>query len=169
MAGPAASQQHPVELSEDQRFTARVARLVMISAVALGVIWVLATATDGVAGWILILLFAGWLAMPSLLAVSLIRPRTRYLLVVPAGLVTVGLTGICLTALPSSGAGRIGWPLLTTGILLGASLGGWFWYRWVPVPSVFAAPFSPGRWLLVTLHAGLVIAGAALVAVGLVE
>lgn len=169
MAGPTAGQHHPVELSADQQFTARVVRLVMISAVALGVIWVLATATDGVARWILILLFAGWLAMPSLLAVSLIRPRTRYLLVVPAGLVTIGLTGICLTALPSSGAGRVGWPLLTAGILLGASLGGWFWYRWVPVPSAFAAPFSPGRWLLVTLHAGLIVAGAALVIVGLLD
>jgi hypothetical protein len=167
--GPSAYRHVPVELTADQRFTARVARLVMISAVALGVIWVLATATPGVAGWILAVLFAGWLAMPVLLAASLIRPRARYLLVVPAALVTIGLIGICLTALPAAGAGRVGWPLLTAGILLGGSLGGWFWYRWVPVPSAFDAPFSPGRWWLVALHAGLIVGGAALVIAGLIE
>lgn len=169
MAEPSAARQTPIELSSDQRFAARVARLVMISAVALGVIWVLANATNDVAGWILAVLFVGWLAMPALLALSLIRPKARYLLVVPATLVTIGLAGICLTALPSSGAGRVGWPVLTAGILIGATLGSWFWYRWVPVPDTLDGPFSPGRWLLVTLHAGLVVVGAALVVAGLVD
>ena len=169
MAEPVAGRQAPIELSSDQQFAARVARLVMISAVALGVIWVLATASADVAGWILAALFAGWLAMPSLLALSLIRPRLRYLLVVPATSVTIGLSGICLSALPPSGAGRVGWPVLTAGILIGATLGSWFWYRWVPVPDTLDAPFSPGRWVLVTLHAGLVVVGAALVVAGLVD
>ncbi len=168
MTEPTARQHPPTELSSNQRFTARVTRLVMISAVALGVIWVLATATDGIAGWILAALFAGWLAMPTVLALSLFRPKLRYLLVVPATLVTIGLTGICLTALPPSGPGRVGWPILTAGTLIGASLGGWFWYRWLPVPHALDAPFSPGRWLLVTIHAGLVVVGAALVLAGLV-
>jgi hypothetical protein len=168
MAGPTAGRRVPVELSSDQRFAARIARLVVVSTVALGAIWVLATATDDVGGWIRAVLFAGWFAMPALLAVSLIRPRLRYLLVIPATLVTIGLAGICLTALPPSGAGRAGWPVLTAGIMVGATLGSWFWYRWVPVPAALDAPFSSTRWLLVTLHAGLVVMGMALVTIGLV-
>lgn len=168
MTWPTADQDHPVELSPDQRFASRVARLVLVSSVALGVVWVLATATEGVAGWIQVTLFVGWLAMPALLTVSLLRPRVRFFLVVPASLVSVGLVAICLTALPAEGAGRYGWLLLTTGILLGGVLGGWFWFRWVPVPSAFDAPFSRGRWLLIAIHAGLIVIGAALVTVGLV-
>ena len=168
MAEQAARRHPPTELSANQRFTARVARLVMISAVALGVIWVLATATEDITGWILAALFAGWIAMPAVLALSLFRPKLRYLLVAPATLVTIGLAGIWLTALPPSGPGRIGWPVLTSGILIGAGLGSWFWYRWLPVPAALDAPFSPGRWLLVTIHAGLVVMGAALVVAGLV-
>jgi hypothetical protein len=169
MTWPTADKHLPVELSPDQRFTARVARLVVVSAVALGVIWVLATATEGASGWILAALFVGWLAMPALLAVSLIKPMARFLLMIPATLVSFSLIGICATALPVAGADRIGWPMITAGVLLGVVLGGWFWFRWVPVPSAFDAPFSPARWLLVAVHVGLIVVGSALVIVGLVS
>jgi hypothetical protein len=78
----------------------------------------------------------------------------------------VGLVALCLTALPSEPLARAGWVLVTAGILLGGVLGGWFWFRWLPVPASLDAPFAPGRWVLVAVHVSMIVAGLALVMVG---
>lgn len=158
----------PVELSGDPAFARRVRRLVGVSAVALGVVWLLAHAAPGVGAAAEAALVAGWIAMPALLALSLARPRLRLLLALPAGLVGGALLDICLTALPAGGAARVGWPLITAGVLAGGGMGGWLWYRWMPVPRALAAPFSPARWALIGVHAAAVLAGMLLVALDLV-
>ena len=150
---------HGVELTDDRIFAHRVRRLVAISAVALGVITWLALRADG-PSWSIMLLAAGWVLMPTVLAISLRRPPVRYALVIPASLVIVGLWGMVTTA---TGTELLGWTLLFAGILLGGTLGMVFWYRWLSVPRQFNDPFGPARMTLVAIHIGLVLAGAAIV------
>lgn len=152
-----------IELTGDRLFTSRVRRLVAISAVALGVIWGLALAEEA-STWILALLAVGWIAMPTILAASLSRPDLRYALVVPAGAVSIGLTGMVMTAPQETAAG---WLLITAGILLGGFLGVWFWFRWLPVPRILDDPFGWPRVALVGLHLALVLVGATFVAAGI--
>ena len=152
-----------VELTTNRLFEHRIRRLVAISAVALGIIWGLAFADDAEV-WVLVLLGIGWVSMPTILALSLRRPMVRYALLVPATSVSVGLLGMTLTAPDST---DLGWLLITLGILVGGSLGAWFWFRWLPVPRGLDDPFGTPRVALVGLHIGLVLIGVAMVVAGL--
>lgn len=148
-----------VELTDDGLFAHRVRRLVWISAVALGVITLLAVRSDA-PGWSVAMLAAGWVLMPTILAASLRRPKLRYGLVIPASLVTVGLVGPVTVA---TGASLVGWVMILIGILVGGTLGMWFWYRWLPVPGGFDDPYGALRMVLIGAHIGLVLFGAAIV------
>ncbi len=152
-----------VELTGDRLFQHRIQRLVVISAVALGVIWGLAYADD-TAAWMLVLLGLGWVLMPTVLALSLRRPMTRYALMIPASAVSIGLVATTASATDST---VVGWVLITAGILLGGFLGTWFWFRWLPVPRALDDPFGGPRLALVGLHLGLVLVGMTMVGAGL--
>lgn len=153
-----------IEMGSDPAVLGRVRRLIVVSAVALGLIWALAVVTLDAAWPIDLALAAGWVAMPALLGLSLSRPRVRRLLAVPATLVGGALVAACLTALPA-GPARAGWPAVAAGVLVGAGLGSWFWYRWLPVPRRLDEPFAPGRWILVGLHVAPILAGLTLVSI----
>jgi len=152
-----------IELTGDRLFRHRVRRLVAISSVALGVIWGLAFVEDP-STWVLVLLVVGWVSMPTILAASLNRPSVRYALIVPASAVSVGLIGLVMAAPQDT---VIGWLFITAGILLGGSLGVWFWFRWLPVPRILDDPFGWPRVTLVGLHLALVLVGATLVVAGI--
>ena len=152
-----------IELTGDRLFRYRVRRLVAISSVALGVIWGLAFVEDP-STWVLVLLVVGWVSMPTILAASLNRPSVRYALIVPASAVSVGLIGLVMAAPQDT---VIGWLFITAGILLGGSLGVWFWFRWLPVPRILDDPFGWPRVTLVGLHLALVLVGATLVVAGI--
>ena len=152
-----------VELTSNRLFEHRIRRLIVISSVALGVIWGLAFVDDADL-WILIALAIGWVTMPTILALSLHRPMLRYALLVPATAVSIGLIGMTLTAPDST---DVGWLLITLGVLVGGALGAWFWFRWLPVPRALDDPYGAPRVALVGLHTGLVLIGAAMVVAGL--
>ena len=155
-----------VEMTADRAFARRVMRLAFTSAVALGVVWALAR-TVGQAhpaiGW---LLAGGWLLMPTVLFASLGRPLLRYALVVPATLVSVALVALSAAVVPVGGTAAVGWVLVTCGVLVGGTLGLWFWFRLMPVPAALNDPFSKGRWALVGIHVLLVVSGLLLVGAG---
>src|SRR5450830_1368111 len=146
--GSQAMASEPVELTDDPAFARRIIRLALTSSIALGLVW---------------------LMMPSILFLSLRRPRLRYALAIPSTLVGVPLLIICASYLPEGQLARTGWLLLTTGILNGGVLGAWFWFRWLPVPRWLHAPFSPSRWALVGLHVALVVSGLVLVGVSTLQ
>jgi hypothetical protein len=152
-----------VELTTDRLFKHRVRRLVVVSTVALGVIWGLAFVEDAEV-WVLVLLGIGWVLMPTILALSLGRPLLRYALLVPATAISTGLIGMTIMAPDST---DVGWLLITLGVVVGGVLGAWFWFRWLPVPRVLDDPYGTGRVALVGLHTGLVIIGVAIVVAGL--
>lgn len=154
-----------VELSDDERFAGRVRRLAIISAVALGWLFVLWKASVGGLPWAGAALAVGWAAMPAVLAASVRRPSVRYALVVPATLVTGAVLAICVAALPAGVAG-LGWLAIAAGIALGGLLGAWFWMRLAPVPAVLDDPFSSGRSALISVHVGLVVVGFGLATAG---
>jgi hypothetical protein len=156
----------PVEMTDDAAFNRRIARLVAISATMLGAIFVLAATVQEPPNVALGALAAGWVTMPALLAASLRRPWLRRLLIVPAALVAAGLLTMGFGGLQGTGVEQTGWWTITAGILIGATLGSWFWYRWLPVPAPLHEPFSAGRWALVAVHAGTVVLGLLLVVVG---
>jgi hypothetical protein len=153
----------PIELSSDLRVRGRVTRLALVSIVALGLVLGLATTLRPTAA-ILVALALGWATMPAVLAWSLVRPAARYLLAVPASLVTLGLLAICVTALPPASVAATGWLLMTAGVLIGGGLGIWFWYRAIPVPAALEDPFGRGRWMLIAVHVSLVVVGWGLTA-----
>lgn len=156
-----------IEMSGDPVFLPRVQRLARVSAVALGIIWFLAIRTTEPHGAAIdVALLAGWVLMPTVLWSSIRRPEMRPLVFLPSALITVGLVALCLTALPGDGVVRGGWLLITGGILFGGFLGGWFWFRWFPVPASLDAPFSSRRWALIGAHVGMIVAGMALVTLG---
>jgi hypothetical protein len=68
----------------------------------------------------------------------------------------------CLEWLPTDRVAAAGWLLMTGGVALGGGLGLWLWYRLLPVPASLDDPFSCGRWALVALHVGLIVAGYAI-------
>jgi hypothetical protein len=148
-----------VELTADPLFARRVRRLVVVSAVALGLIAWLAIRSGGPRAAV-VLLVLGWAIMPAVLAASLSRPRMRYALVLPATLATLGLVGMVLS---TGGAEMIGWMLITVGIAVGGCLGMWLWYRWFPVPYVLDDPYGTPRLMLLSIHIILVISGAVVV------
>ena len=152
-----------VELTADTVFQRRVRRLVALSAVALGLMLWLA-ASDGAQWWVLALIGVGWVLMPTFLAMSLSKPRVRYMLIVPATTVSLGLIAMTLA---TEGSASVGWMLLTLGVLAGGTLGIWFWYRWFPVPRLLDDPFGWPRLTLIALHLGLILVGfGILIAVG---
>jgi hypothetical protein len=156
-----------IEMSGDPLFLPRVRRLASVSSVALGIIWMLAIwTTEPHSGAIDGALLAGWILMPTVLWSSIRRPEMRALVFLPSALVTVGLMALCLTALPGAAMVRGGWLLVTGGILFGGFLGGWFWFRWFPVPASLDAPFSSARWVLIGIHVAMIVVGIALVALG---
>jgi hypothetical protein len=154
----------PVEMSADSRFARRVRRLIAVSAVALGVITLLAR-DHGASAMAMVLLAVGWVTMPSVLAASLRVPRMRYLLVVPAAATILGLL-LVSTSSADAGLVPLGWWSITAGVGLGGVLGVWFWYRWMPVPRRLEDPFAGGRWALITVHVAAVAVGVVLVALG---
>ncbi|HEX6300478.1 MAG TPA: hypothetical protein VF148_08440 [Acidimicrobiia bacterium] len=156
-----------IEMSDDPSFLPRVRRLSGVSSIVLGIIWLLAMRTtephnviiDGA-------LFAGWILMPTVLWTSIRRPEIRPWVFLPSTLITLGLGALCLTALPTDSQIVSGWLLVTAGILFGGFLGGWFWFRWLPVPASLDAPFASGRWALIGAHVLMIVAGLVLVALG---
>jgi len=162
--GSAAPQLTPVELTRDPRFARRIRRLAVVSAVALGLIWVLVVTTLATPAAVDAVLAAGWLLMPATLVASLLHPRLRYGLVLPASMVSIGLLAVCLGWPPVDPLVAAGWLLMTAGVSLGGGLGLWFWYRLLPVPARLDDPFSTGRWALVGVHVALVVAGFGLAA-----
>jgi hypothetical protein len=155
----------PVELTADPAFARRVVRLARTSAVALGVIWLLAIVTLEAHPAAGVSLGLGWLLMPSILMLSVRWPRLRYALALPSALVGLPLLIISASSLPQGHTARTGWLLLTAGILAGSVLGLWFWFRWLPVPHPLHAPFSASRWGLVGVHVTLVVSGILLIAI----
>lgn len=152
-------------MSDDAQFSQRVRRLAITSAIVLALICLLATATLPVHPLVESSLVGGWLLMPSILGLSLRWPRLRYALILPSFLVSVALLAMCASARPEDRVARAGWVLVTTGVLLGGILGVWFWFRWIPVPSRLAHPFSRGRWALIAIHVLLIIVGLAVVSI----
>jgi len=158
-----ASPSKAVEMTADARFAARVRRLVLTSVVALGLVFAL-WARGGRGGpFVGAGLAAGWVLMPAILLLSLRRPQARYGLAVPSALVGLSLLALCLSGPAESAAATIGWWQICAGVLLGGALGGWFWFRLLPVPAHLDDPFSPGRWALIALHVALIISGFVLV------
>lgn len=152
----------PKELSTDQRFLGRLRRLVVVSSVVLGLIALFAALSTEASSLVIGLLVSGWILMPALLHAGIDRPRIRYLLALPATLVAAGLISVAV-GFAGEPAAQIGWWLITAGVLVGGSLGTWFWYRWMPVPGALQDPFSPGRLALIGVHVALVIIGVVLV------
>jgi hypothetical protein len=162
--GAAPSRPVPVELSADRRFERRVRRLAVVSAVALGLVWLLATTTLDAPVAVDLAFLGGWMLMPLTLVASLARPRLRYGLVVPATLVSLGLLAVSVAWLPPEPVAAAGWWLMTAGIAVGGGLGLWLWYRLLPVPAALEDPFAPARWALIAVHVGLVVMGFILAA-----
>jgi hypothetical protein len=152
----------PVELSADEHFAGRVRRLAFTAMVALGVVCALAVVTLPAPPAVDLALLVGWLLMPAILFASLADARWRYALVIPSSLVGFALLAICAVWLPDTAIASAGWLLVTAGILIGAVLGLWFWYRLLPVPALLDDPFSPGRWTLIAVHVALIVVGVAL-------
>jgi hypothetical protein len=142
--------------------TARVRRLALTSAWALGVIWLLWALTVGRAPLVGAALAIGWLLMPTVLWASLRRPWLRIGLVVPAALVTVGVAAIAIGPLPNDAA-RAGWLALLAGLAMGGVQGAWFWFGWFPVPAALRDPLAKMRLRLIAAHVALVVSGMALV------
>ena len=139
-------------------------RLALVSAVALGVIWWLAHASDSTPAAARALLAAGWITMPSLLSLSLRLPALRIGVALPATFVTAGVLLVTEAALRTGAAAAPGWLLLTAGIVLGDFLGCWLWFRLLPVPRRLEDPHAPLRLLAVGAHVGLVTLGILIVA-----
>ncbi|MFO7533664.1 MAG: hypothetical protein R6W93_14495 [Candidatus Limnocylindrales bacterium] len=153
-----------VELTDDRRIVGRVKRLALVSAVMLGIIWVLAVSTLVSPYVVGVALFAGWILMPVTLIASLHNLTARYWLVLPSTLVTLGLLLVVLTKLPADPVAAAGWVLMLLGVALGGGMGLWLWFRVLPVPRALDDPLSRGRWALIGGHVALVVAGAFLVA-----
>jgi hypothetical protein len=141
-----------------------VRRLAATSVVGLGAVAVLAWTTLDAPLPLHAALVAGWVLMPLVLALSLARPRLRYALALPSGLVTGALVTLLVLGLPHGALAWSGWLLLAGGVMLGGVQGLWFWFRLAPVPRPLADPFSPARWILVAIHVALVVGGLSLVA-----
>jgi hypothetical protein len=86
--------------------------------------------------------------------------------IVPATLITAPVLGIVLWWLPGQLLGNLGWISIAAGLLMGGVLGGWFWFRWAPVPVALDSPFAPMRWRLIAIHVALIAIGLILIAVG---
>jgi len=142
--------------------TARVRRLAITSAWALGVIWLLWALTVGRAPLVGAALALGWVLMPTVLWASLRRPSLRIGLILPAALVTFGVAAVAFGPLPDDTA-RAGWLSLLTGLAMGGVQGAWFWFGWFPVPPALRDPLAKARLRLIVAHVVLVVSGMLLV------
>lgn len=154
-----------IEMLHDVRFARRLKRLAATAAVALALIYYLASRAGTAPPAVRAALLLGWLLMPTILIASLRRPALRYALAIPSLLVGVALLALLAALPPGDKLQLTGWASITLGIWLGAAMGMWFWYRWFPVPSAFHDPFSSARWLLIALHVGFIVSGGLVVAV----
>lgn len=135
----------------------RILRLAAVSSVALGVLlWL---ARDGGAT-VRVSLVAGWATMPVVLVASLRLPRLKYLLAVPATLVSLPVTWLAVRE-PSPG-----WTLAAVGLQLGGAMGAWFWFRWAPIPGRLKDPDGLARRTLIAVHVTAVVAGMVATAFG---
>lgn len=166
MIGRSGGERLPIELSGDAGFARRVMRLGAVSVIAPGIIWWLAATRLAVPPWLLVMLPAGWWLMPTVLFASLPWPGLRPLLILPSTLITVPVLAIVVWWLPASLVAAIGWVLIAGGLLMGGVQGGWFWFRWAPVPEALDDPFSAWRWRLIAIHVGLIVLGLVLAAAG---
>jgi hypothetical protein len=141
---------------------ARVRRLAITSAWALGVIWLLWALTVGRGALVGVALALGWILMPTVLWASLQRPSLRLGLIVPATLVTSGVAAIAFGPLPDD-VTRAGWLALLAGLAMGGVQGAWLWFGWFPVPSALRDPFAKARLRLIFAHVTLVVSGMLLV------
>ena len=156
----------PLELSPDRQFAHRVRRLGLVSLAAPGVIWWLAATRTGAASPLLVALLVGWWLMPAVLLGSIPVPALRPLVIAPATLITLPVLAIVMWWLPGQAMADLGWMLIAAGLLLGGMLGGWLWFRWLPVPVALDPPFAPARWALIGVHVGLICLGLILAATG---
>jgi hypothetical protein len=156
----------PIERSADPSFSRRVRRLGLVSLVAPGLIWWLAATRLTAPPALLVTLLAGWWLMPTVLFASIPLPTLRPLLVLPATLITAPVLAIAVWWPPDRPVAALGWSLIAVGLLFGGIMGGWFWFRWAPVPAALDDPFSPTRWSLIAIHVGCIILGFALAAWG---
>lgn len=134
----------------------------MVSGIMLGLITLLAALSADASPLVVAALSLGWILMPTLLHISMARPRARYLLALPATLVAVGLLSLA-SNLDAGSVVVSGWWLVTAGVLFGGGLGTWFWYRIMPVPESLDDPFSIGRITLIAIHVALILVGLGLV------
>jgi hypothetical protein len=142
--------------------SARVRRLGITSAWALGVIWLLWALTVGGAPLTGAALALGWILMPTVLFASLRRPQLRLALIVPATLVTGAVGAVAFGPLPEEAA-RAGWIALLAGLAMGGVQGAWLWFGWFPVPAALRDPLAKMRVRLIVAHVALVVSGMALV------
>jgi hypothetical protein len=156
-------------MTGDPRFAHRIIRLSATSLAALALVWLLEARTVNANPMVGFSLGAGWILMPSVLALSLRWPRLRYAVTVPAFLVGLALIAICLWSLPERPLVGLGWVLTTLGTLLGGILGAWFWFRLLPVPGSLQDPFSRGRWALIAVHVALIVTGLVLVGISTLD
>ena len=153
----------PRELTGDPAFARRVVRLTAVSAVALGLMSLLWRSSTEAPRVLDALLVAGWVTMPLLLAASLHRPRLRIALTAPALLVAAPVTAAALGAPGVDTPAQVGWGVVAVGLWLGMALGGWLWYRLLPVPAPLDNPFSRARWVLIAGHVSAIVCGLAIV------
>jgi hypothetical protein len=142
--------------------TARVRRLAITSAWALGVIWLLWALTVARAPLVGVALALGWILMPTVLWASLHRPSLRFGLILPATLVTGGVASVAFGPLPDD-VTRAGWLALLAGLGMGGVQGAWLWFGWFPVPPAFRDPLAKTRLRLIVAHVTLVLLGMVLV------
>jgi hypothetical protein len=141
---------------------ARVRRLAITSAWALGVIWLLWALTVGRVPLVGAALALGWILMPTVLWASLRRPSVRIGLILPAALVTGAVAAVAFGPLPDD-ATRAGWLALLAGLAMGGMQGAWFWFGWFPVPRALRDPLAKMRLRLIAAHVALVVSGMLLV------
>jgi len=135
----------------------RILRLAAVSSVALGVLlWL---ARDGGAT-VRVSLVAGWATMPVVLVASLRLPRLKYLLAVPATLVSLPVTWLAIREASP------GWTLTALGLQLGGVMGAWFWFCWAPIPRRLKDPDGLARRTLIVVHVGAVLTGMVATAIG---
>jgi hypothetical protein len=142
--------------------SARVRRLAITSAWALGVIWLLWALTVGHGPLVGAALAVGWILMPTVLWASLRRPSLRFGLIVPAALVTGAVAAVALGPLANDAA-RAGWLALLAGLAMGGVQGAWLWFGWLPVPPALRDPLAKTRLRLIAAHVTLVVSGMVLV------
>lgn len=140
------------------RLRGRVVRLAAVSVVALGVIFALGVEADEGA-LATVALATGWVLMPCVLLLSLRVPGLKFGLAIPASLVSLATGWLALRTFPAPG-----WPLLSAGILMGAVMGAWFWFRWAPIPAPLLDHNGPARITLLAVHVALVVLGIGIVA-----